>query len=382
MLAPPAKTPMPGDVPAELRWIVEHIALEHPIPIGAPMRNAALIGVGQSADETFIRASRGGMAFERGRWDFVAAGASSDGSDAWPLLRWPSTADVLQAWASASGRSVALSDQGRRTQTASRLYESATTLANDLYGIPRKLLDAFLVDGGPDGPYGHRGHTTFRTLHAVCGAEWDSARLRAWLDERLARNVIRRGLLLRCESCWTLAFYAIKAVGQGFGCSQCGDSNQLTQPRWNQPATEPEWFYALNPLIEDLLNRHADIPLLAWRQQALAGGARLPWFEFNIIGPDGKPEVEFDFVSVHDGELAVGEAKLSGDLDGSSQVARRRDARKMLDGARLLNASELCLASGTVWSARSRNVIAEESRVDDYRHIRISFLENLAGSAV
>jgi hypothetical protein len=389
MLSPPLVEWPGGLEELDLRWIVEQDRHDRPLPEWPRLTQNMLVAPGQNPDETFIRVSRGAIAYERGRWDFVAAGASPDGRAAAPMLRWPSLQEVLEAAASRAGMSVRLSDAGRRAQVVTRLWGSQPSLVEDLVGTGRDLLNAFIPPKRSNGPYkvgtqqgiarNGRGHLTFDALKDVCSTTWNVGELRAWLDEKAERGVLRRGLLLGCHTCGSVDFFPVDMVKQSNACILCGAQNSLRMDRWRHPQEEPQWYYDLHPSVVDLLNQNGDVPLIAWdRYRNSSRDASRCWFEFELVGANDRPQVEFDIVGQQGTRVVLGEAKSSNSLDGANAVEKARDARKLIDGAVILGASEDCLATAKRWDTATRTAVATALNGSD---IAVTMIESVGVDA-
>jgi hypothetical protein len=199
------------------------------------------------------------------------------------------------------------------------------------------------------GPYDHglavrrTGYLSFDHVKAVLGSS--DKNVRVVLDRLLLANVLRRGLVLRCDRCDRLDFYRLETVGPTFDCGQCQHRNPLRQQAWRQPVAEPSWFYDLDPVVRDLLDQNGDVPLLAAAQVRHAGRASpsTSAFELEIL-KSGQPWVELDIVVIRDGLLTLGEAKKMGHLKVADKPTRQA-ATKLAQAAVALSADRFVLAT-------------------------------------
>ncbi|MCU1355895.1 MAG: hypothetical protein JWM89_1313 [Acidimicrobiales bacterium] len=302
-----------------------------------------------------IRSSAGGMSYWSHGAMLVLAGWPREATLARPLVRFPGARDVVAALARSVGLRAETSTPGRRAVRVADLWGGHSELAAALRGPTRRLLDGFCPDE-PSGPYDHgcavdgRGYVAFPSAASLLALALEEAR--ATLDDLLTRGVLRRGLLLRCGRCDHLHFYGTEEFAQTFACKSCIATNTLTQERWRLPVEEPQWFYALDPLVADLLKDHGDVPILAAHE--ILSRTQKPGdaaFETNFFeGDSPKPLIEIDFACIVEGRLYLGEAKSNGRL----QVRKRslaKAARRFADITVRLEADQFVVASGSSeWS--------------------------------
>jgi hypothetical protein len=175
---------------------------------------------------------------------------------------------------------------------------------------------------------------------AATGTRIGVPETRALLDRLVARDVLRLGYVLKCPRCLFSAFYVLDAIGATFRCGRCLVENRLDAASWcNVPPHQPALFHELDELVYQALDQGMAGPVAALQQLHRAtplGGFRygLPQvFRDRTTGTT----VEVDFVTLCDGVLGVGEAKLNGKL-GKNRVEADREAAKLRTLAKRLTA--------------------------------------------
>jgi len=353
----------------------------------------SLVAADQNPHETFVRAGGAGITFESGRWDWVSSGASRFGQLAQPKLRWPGLLNMLKLVAASTGYEVRASHAGKVGRIAADLWQGRDYLTEDLTGMHRQLLDAFVDNKKGNGPIEAGPGITpedqrlmihgaclapFNALTRIAGSSMTPPEIRRWLDRRIETGAIRMGLILGCGVCPWVDFYRIDHFGTRFECKRCGSQNALTHERWRTPESAPRWYYDLHPTAREFIDQNGDVPVLAVRQ--FAGWQRATDIEFELelvkVGAD-KPTTEIDFALMTREGLVLGEAKRPGRLDGKSERERIRDAGKLIEAARILAAREICFASATSWTPASRKAI-QQAVTNSPSQVTVSLLEKLA----
>lgn len=373
-------------------WIVEVQWPEQPLHVHPAISGSDLVAADQSRDETHVRASGIGIAFESGRWDFVQAGASPYGQLAQPKLRWPGLLNTLKTAASASGYDVRPSHAGKVGRTAAGLWRGRNALAEDLHGEKRALLEAFISNKRQNGPIDLAPdlHNDDRRIlvHGACLVPFGAlpriapsvgiSEIRAWLDLLSQTGAVRMGLVLECGTCPWRDFYTVDDFGARFKCKRCGATHAITHERWLDHEVTPRWYYSLHPTIREFLDQNGDVPVLAARQ---FGATTNVEFELELVrSGETRPTAEIDFALVSRNGLVIGEAKRVGTLDGKTEKDRVRDATKLVKTAQTLGAREVCFASAGTWGLAARAAI-DQAVVNTASGVTVTILERLATSS-
>lgn len=135
------------------------------------------------------------------------------------------------------------------------------------------------------------------------------------LDGLLTAGILTRGLVLKCSRCRHSAFQPLAAVADGFDCTRCAFAQPLISAAWcGVPAHEPSWFYRLDELAYQALDKNVRVPALALdRLGACSPRARHLW-SIELWRKDAR-WLELDFVCLVEGKLSTGEAKINGALN-------------------------------------------------------------------
>lgn len=268
-----------------------------------------------------------------------------------PMLRFPSGDAVFAELAASSNARIEQSPAGRRSAIAVEMWGSFASVASDLAGPVRELLNAFLPPKGANGNYdvGYEirgeGYVAIEDAATVLAAQPRDTR--TIIDRLLTLNVLRRGFLLYCARCRAYDFYRTDQVGLTFECHACGHASPLTRGQWYAKDPEPHWYYAVDQVVRDLLVSHGDVPLLAAADLSRRASSVLWCPELEITDETGS--VEIDICAVIDGRIVIGEAKSTTTLRGDKGT--EDVARGLAHAAQLLSADEIVLAtSQTRWA--------------------------------
>ena len=142
------------------------------------------------------------------------------------------------------------------------------------------------------------------------------------LNELLARNVLRAGLVIRCPHCGIQSWFHVDEIKQFNECAGCGNTRPI--------AADAEWCYRLNSLAKRCVSSRVLAVL-----QALASIAHSATNCF-FYSPSSelytstskKPWREIDVACVSDGELIIGEVK-DGAFD-KHELERFADAAELI----------------------------------------------------
>lgn len=386
----PLVAPAPSDGLAS--WVVEVQWPEQPLHAHPAISGGELVAADQNRDETHVRASGVGIAFESGRWDFVQAGASPFGQLAQPKLRWPGLLNTLKAVASASGYDVRPSHAGKVGRIAADLWRGRESLAEDLRGEKRVLLDAFMSSKRQNGPVDHgpdlQNDDRRILVQGACLVPFAAlprfatsvgvSEIRTWLDLLTETGAVRMGLVLECGTCPWRDFYTVDDFGAHFRCKRCGATHAITHERWLDHEVVPRWYYSLHPTVREFLDQNGDVPVLAARQFAATTSVE---FELELVrSGETRPTAEIDFALMSRDGLVIGEAKRTGTLDGRTEKERVRDATKLVKTAQTLGAREACFASAGTWGLAARAAI-DKAVMDTASSVTVSILERLGTAA-
>ncbi|MGW6586379.1 hypothetical protein [Streptomyces globisporus] len=329
---------------ADLHWYIDVSLPFHVLPARTAISDPSLTQKTGGIPDTVTRAARHAVSFISANMGF----STPANPHARPLLHFPSADQVFEELAGARGATVERSSAGVRAAIAVEMWGSPEALADDLSGTTRSVLDAFLPpakkrDGAYDPGYAIRGngYVALEDIQQTLGDDtFDAAR--DLVDRLLMARVLRRGLLLNCARCRYEAFYRIDLVGPAFDCEACGHTSPLTRGRWYAKDAEPHWYYALDQVVQDLLQQNGDVPLLA-AQRLRQNSYSMLWSP-ELVVTDAEGSVELDLCLIVDGRVIIGEAKSNHTLKASNGT--REAAARLVRAAQLLSADEIVLATG------------------------------------
>jgi len=356
---------------AEMRWHVDLELLPSAMPRGRGLDGQALFAPGENIYLTNVRSGRDGITYEAGRLDLVLAGTAPLSRLARPRLRELGLAEWSRVLAGQSGLTFELSAAGRRAEMLRQLWDSREGFVRSMTGELLPALRAFQpshAESSKAYPGGEgvvllngvrEGYLTFAGMVKFAGEGIGLGALRDGIDSLAARGVVRRGLVLGCDTCGRPSFIAIGNLAQANQCPRCGSPNELTQRQWRRPAEEPSWYYDLHPVARDLLADHGEVPLLLSRYLRAASRRYDDTPELELRDASGKPVAEADLIAVSDDDLIVAEAKSNDALGGGTREIRRA-AAKRVRLAEVLGASQVVLATTEEqWNASSITAIRD-----------------------
>lgn len=327
-----------------------------------------VLQVGDNAQDSFVRLSRGGLSCYSASWGFVAAGSTTVQAMAKPRLQFPSLLTWTGAMAEAQGLSTRFSPAGQGVEVLRRLWGSRTALTEDWAGPLRPVFTGFNSEhkkssaAFPDGDgvviRAPEAFLSFRAMVRLSGlgSDDDALSLRNDVDRLCGLGVLQRGLILRCAACKDLAFIPLDDAGSTNTCRRCSAANQLTQQRWNHPIDEPTWWYDLHPAARELLAADAGVGLLAAQHLRRTSRTYEDVSELEFVRSK-EPVAEADLLAVVDGRVVLGEAKTTPTLGPKRQ--RTAKAKKIATIAAAVQADEvlLCTTSTTEWSSTDLEAI-------------------------
>jgi hypothetical protein len=359
------------------------------MPPGRVTPDEALSATREPDGTAWVRNGRAGVSFVAHSMGYIPGGASLRQAVARPRLRYPGLVDWVTEIADAQDPPVRVENSaaGYRAQILARLWGDRPRLASDIF-LFRDFFREFAAssqtasraypahDGVP--LVGGDGILTFRAGMRMLSGPMTEQQIRSHIDRLLGIGVLRRGLALGCGECDRLSFIAVDDLGQTNSCPRCGALNALSQLRWRNPLTEPEWYYDLHGAVRELLRQNGDVPLLATHYFATRSREFVDVPELDFYYPSGQPK-EIDFIALVDGEVIVGEAKKSATLGSASE--RTSAITKLLQIGSLVRADQLllCTSESGAWSSTDteqfKNAIAAYPWIDG----RSPSLRNITG---
>lgn len=362
-------------------WYVDVFLAGDNAPRGRDLPASALLATeGEVFPEVNLRASRDGVSYDPLSMGFVAGGTLLPGRIGRPRLRALSIRAWVEAMAEIDGLGVRLSKPGRQAELVQRRLGSRRRLLELVSGPALPMLRAFVpLEAAPksrDPEVVVLGLDPYLSFQAMKGLlSQTEEEVVQTVDELASARLLRRGLILNCRECERPSFLDADRLGQQYECPQCATVNTLTSERWRL-GTEPTWFYDLFATFRELLFNHGDVPLLAaarLREQSrtYADVSELEFFD----SATGKNVAEVDLIACLDGEVAVGEAKVTGAFKSGTRGAQ---TDKLMRVATTLRADRIALATSQGhWNATDVEHLTQKAQGASPFPMRVEVMTNL-----
>jgi hypothetical protein len=262
-------------------------------------------------------------------------------------------------WAAHISAPLHESDKGRYAHRAIELWEGLPALVSDLRAAATRRLLAAWASDAVTGDLGriHLGRKYLRLQDVMKITGLHVGQARDLLDRYLLKNIVSRGLVLRCELCAGTAFYRLDDLGPGFRCQRCRQLNQITGRTWSGPR-EPQWFYGLDEVVYQALAAEMQVPVLALA--ALAQGTQsFLYMNEAVVRVPERNDLEVDLWAIADGQILIGEAKKSDRLETTARNEKAR-CTALYALARAVTADHVVMAtSSSHWSQRTRDNVTK-----------------------
>jgi hypothetical protein len=357
--------------PARIAWEIEVYVEGSQAPPRSQLGQKDLLALGLNNIENAIaiRASSNGIVYHSHRVSgLTLSGWLLEQYLVRPRLRVPCATDVIRRLAESAGYEVRPSQTGRLNRLMLNLWGSLESTALDLIGPTWNLLSEFVVNDNPpitDGPKDNslliRRIPYLTASNAMALLETDDHTIRGLLDRLIERNILRRGLLLRCSRCNWLDWYSADNFGQRFECKRCMHQNIIVVGRWHDPVLEPNWYYDLDHAVRESLSKNGRVPILALEQLRSQSKSSFTFstdFEMVKLG-NSTAELEIDFAVLCDGRIIVGEAKTSDRIDENRRMEKQKITR-LVGAASRLSADAIYFATlASEWNGVTRSTIRE-----------------------
>lgn len=359
------ETPIPDVVrrhaPDNGSWHVDVAIDRHQYPVRGVLKE--LLSEGQSGFNVHnIRPSKAGTSYwSEGAFRFTGQPLRTQIIK--PRLRIPSAIEVFSKLLSGSELACRFSDKGQYTANAISMWGGLESLARDLSRQgSRAALEAYMStkrSGEDPGVWlqDRRRYLTIWDLRKVSRMDRDHAR--DWVDDLVAKEILTRGMVLRCQHCRHAGWYEATLVGRTFRCRRCRSTQIVNAQNWKKPS-EPMWHYELAEVVFQALRSDAREVVLALNSLSEASKRAFHYEpQMELISGD-RVMSEIDIWAIQDGQIVLGEAK-TGNRLGSNSDEERSVAMKLHRAARACTADRVLLATTarTGWRTASRAVVDE-----------------------
>ena len=272
------------------------------------------------------RCGRNQVSYPSHSLGFVLSGSSLAQIAVRPRLRFPDAATVFRELFARAGYECSESPAGRFRRLATELWGGLGPFSEDLSETGRfAILRGWIApdpkkDGEPRPPGIRLRGRRYLSLEdvRVLGGLTSTDDARVLVDSYLARDIVRRGFVLKCSLCRNTDWYPVDDLGQHFQCTRCRASNLVLRETWITLTDEAVPFYDLAEVATQALefNCHVPIGALAALQKNCRVFAEAPELE---VYRDGGPKVELDLLVITDGLIGLGEAKKGPKLDDTKK---------------------------------------------------------------
>jgi hypothetical protein len=297
-------TPIPAlartRIPAEMRWLSEARSADW-----APIRHMQLGARLLPGDSDIVRTSRTGMAYFSTS-SFIFSGASLESVVVRPSLRPISLSEQVRVLLDQKGWKCEISDKAIYGLEAMKLFGGFDPLCDALRdsGV-RSIIDAYRGEPNiaPCLSHDNRRYLMFSHFEQLVGAE----NARSIVEPLLDRQVLTRGVVLKCIRCRQAAWHSAASAPGRFTCGRCGLAQDVNREAWFGTA-EPAMSYRLAEILFQLLEHDGELPLLAAR--VAFGDSKRPigrGYELDVT-PPGEKTQEVDIFQSDGYRLWIGEA--------------------------------------------------------------------------
>jgi hypothetical protein len=158
----------------------------------------------------------------------------------------------------------------------------------------------------------------------------------------LKKELLERGVLLKCLSCGYLSWYPVQSVGQGFQCSRCFETQVYE--------SNPLWLYKLPEVIFQGFEDNMQVPLLTLHYLKQTSKHSFEWLpDSNVFWSEKGKQVSgnIDVICLRDGKFYVGEAKSNDNIDREQFSFYERICKSVdIDGV-VFATSQIAWSKGT-----------------------------------
>lgn len=214
-----------------------------------------------------------------------------------------------------SGFSMSLSDKGSYLEdTINRFGSLEFTAAFFKDETHRKIFDQFLLKKNNKDDQeiifleaDRRAYLSFKAIKRNCDSKESPVEL---IDQLIAKDILKRGLIFQCSRCRRSAWYDLADVSKEFKCKRCDYVQEFYHNNWKNP-DEPRWYYHLVETVYLFYDSNSHITALALDKLRQESKVAFHYIcESDIINVlDDNKKKELDILAISDGEIIIGECK-------------------------------------------------------------------------
>lgn len=236
-----------------------------------------------------------------------------------PTLRLVDETEIFAKYFGYSGYDIELSDKGSYLKDTIERFGSLQAVAS-FFRVKqnRGIFDKYLYNKAQaktqaDGEviYLDTEKRTYLSFGAFSRMLDYPDKATALMDELIAKDILRRGLIFQCSRCRLAAWYGIEEVSREFQCKRCDLVQLFSQKSWKLPPEEPRWYYSLVETVYLCYESSSYLTALSLdklRQQSKQAFHYI--CESDIMNfPQQGMKIEIDILAISDGKLILGECK-------------------------------------------------------------------------
>lgn len=224
-----------------------------------------------------------------------------------PYFYLPDEFDLFKIFYNSIGYNIKLSDKGQFQFKTQELFKDKSEFFEFFENHSNnKLLKKYLGSGINVGVDEKRNFLEISDIEEIYQSETKKR-----IDFLIERNIIYRGLILKCNHCRNACFYSLDNLSTTFKCKRCSTKQKIISFS-NLNNIEPKWYYGLNEVIFQGYDNNMLVPILTLnniRKNSDNTFIFIPEIELRTDPSSEKPDFEIDICCIMDGKLYIGECK-------------------------------------------------------------------------
>jgi hypothetical protein len=241
-------------------------------------------------------------------------GGDIDTNTVRPTLRLVDETEIFAKYFGYSGYDIEFSDKGSYLKDTIERFGSLQAVTS-FFRVKqnRDIFDQYLykkAQANSEVIYLDTEKRTYLSFNAFSKMLDEPARATALIDELIAKDILRRGLIFQCSRCRLAAWYDMGEVSREFKCKRCDLVQLFSQKNWKSPE-EPRWYYSLVETVYLCYESSSYLTALSLdklRQQSKQAFHYICESDVKNFPQQGKKK-EIDILAILDGKLILGECK-------------------------------------------------------------------------